>query len=135
MVLEIIAGIDFPDGLQKNQKLSNNVLTPTTKGERDELISRQQILDEKILTPEEFNFIESAVMRLFEYGQSVASDRGLILVDTKYEFGEDGDGNIILIDEVHTADLVDIGLHHHMMKDLIMVKSQKNMIRMLIEII
>ena len=97
-------GIDFPDGLQKNQKLSNNVLTPTTKGERDELISRQQILDEKILTPEEFNFIESAVMRLFEYGQSVASDRGLILVDTKYEFGRDSDGNIILIDEVHTAD-------------------------------
>ena len=97
-------GIEFPPGLQKNQKLSQNVLTPTTKGERDELISRQQILDEKILTEEEFNFIESAVMRLFEYGQSVASERGLILVDTKYEFGRDSSGNIILIDEVHTAD-------------------------------
>lgn len=97
-------GIEFPDGLRKNQKLSQNVLTPTTKGERDELISRQQILDEKILTEEEFNFIESAVMRLFEYGQSVASDRGLILVDTKYEFGRDSSGNIILIDEIHTAD-------------------------------
>lgn len=97
-------GIDFPDGLQKNQKLEQNVLTPTTKGERDELISRQQILDEKLLTEDEFTFIENAAMRLFSYGQSVATDRGLILVDTKYEFGRDSDGNIILIDEVHTAD-------------------------------
>ena len=68
------------------------------------LISRQQILDEKILTEEEFNFIESAVMRLFEYGQSVASDRGLILVDTKYEFGKNNNGDILLIDEIHTPD-------------------------------
>ena len=97
-------GLDFPDGLQKNQKLECNVLTPTTKGERDELISKQQILDEKILTEVEFSYIENAALKLFEYGQSVATDRGLILVDTKYEFGRDADGNIILIDEIHTAD-------------------------------
>jgi len=97
-------GHDFPDGLKKNQKLDTNLLTPTTKGERDELISRQQILDEKILTEDEFNYIESVVLRLFSYGQSVAHDRGLILVDTKYEFGKNSEGDIILIDEIHTCD-------------------------------
>ena len=63
------------------------------------MISRQQILDEKILTEEEFNLLK-VCYETFEYGQSVANDRGLILVDTKYEFGRDSNGNIILIDEV-----------------------------------
>ena len=97
-------GINFPDGLVKNQRLSTPVLTPTTKDEHDEPLSCQDILDRNILTNSELDFIKEKALLLFSFGQKTASKKGLILVDTKYEFGYDLDGNIILIDEVHTCD-------------------------------
>lgn len=97
-------GIDFPDGLEKNKPLPELVITPTTKGEVDELISREQILERGIVSEEELFFIYTKALELFRYGQEVAEARGLILVDTKYEFGYDPEGNIILIDELHTCD-------------------------------
>lgn len=97
-------GIDFPDGLVKNQKLKEPVLTPTTKGEVDELISYNEILKRKIVNKTELDFIYRKSLELFEYGTEYLQEKGLILVDTKYEFGRDVDGNIILIDEIHTCD-------------------------------
>ena len=97
-------GVDFPDGLKKNQKLEAPVLTPTTKGEVDELISYDEILSRNIVTREELDFIYSKAQELFSFGTSVVAKKGLILVDTKYEFGRDVNGNIILIDEIHTCD-------------------------------
>lgn len=98
-------GITFPDGLVKNQKLDKNVLTPTTKSdEGDELIAPADIVDRGLLTQEEWDTCSKAAMKLFEFGQIVASQHGLILVDTKYEFGRSADGVICLIDEVHTPD-------------------------------
>ena len=97
-------GIEFPDGLEKNKPLPELVITPTTKGEVDELISREEILERGIVSEEELFFIYTKALELFRYGQEVAETRGLILVDTKYEFGYDPEGNIILIDELHTCD-------------------------------
>lgn len=97
-------GIDFPDGLEKNRPLSNLVITPTTKGEVDELISRDEIIERGIVNEKELYYIYEKAFELFRYGQMVADERELILVDTKYEFGYDMDGNIILIDEIHTCD-------------------------------
>lgn len=98
-------GIDFPDGLKKNQKLDKPVLTPTTKSdEHDELISANEIVNRGILTQDEFNFISEKAINLYTFGQQEAAKRGLILVDTKYEFGYDTSGNILLIDEIHTCD-------------------------------
>ena len=97
-------GLEFESGYVKNQKLPEPVITPTTKGERDELISKQQILDEGIVTVEQLHFIYEKAQELFDFGTYEADKRGLILVDTKYEFGLDKNGNIILIDEIHTCD-------------------------------
>ena len=97
-------GISFPDGLRKNQRLDTPVLTPTTKDEHDEPLSCEDIVSRGILSQEDLDFIKGKAMELFTYGQQVSEERGLILVDTKYEFGRDSDGNIILIDEVHTCD-------------------------------
>lgn len=100
----IYCGESFPDGLVKNQKLAAPVLTPTTKDEHDEPLSCQDILDRGVLNSEEMNKIRSTVFQLFAFGQKEAAERGLILVDTKYEFGYDKNGDIVLIDEVHTCD-------------------------------
>ena len=97
-------GLEFPAGLIKNQKLSKPVLTPTTKGERDELISAEQILAENIVSKKQLDYIYETAQKLFDYGSYIANKNGLILVDTKYEFGFDTNGKIILIDEIHTCD-------------------------------
>ena len=97
-------GETFPDGLIKNQRLEEAVLTPTTKDEHDEPISCQEIVDKNILSQTDLDYIKQKSLELFRYGQEVADRQGLILVDTKYEFGRDQDGNILLIDEVHTCD-------------------------------
>jgi phosphoribosylaminoimidazole-succinocarboxamide synthase len=94
----------LPRGLHKNQKLETPLVTPTTKGATDELISREEIIKRGILTEEQWNQCKEYALKLFNFGTDVASQNGLILVDTKYEFGFDGNGNIILIDEIHTAD-------------------------------
>ena len=92
------------DGYVKNQKLPKNIVTPTTKGVVDIPISGKEIVEQNIVSREEWDFMEKTALRIFEYGQRVAASKGLILVDTKYEFGYDENGEIILIDEVHTCD-------------------------------
>jgi len=96
-------GILFRDGYQKNQKLDSIILTPTTKGLSDSPITETNIIQQHYLTQEEFDFIKLKSFELFRYGQMEADKRGLILVDTKYEFGR-LDDKIILIDEIHTCD-------------------------------
>merc|ERR1711991_1242136 len=80
------------------------IITPTTKGKIDKPISKQEIINEGYLNESECNFIFKKALELFNYGQSIASKAGFILVDTKYEFGRDCEGNIILMDELHTCD-------------------------------
>ena len=95
--------IDFPDGMKQHQKLDKPILTPTTKDEDDLPITPAEILEQKLLTPDEWDYISSTALRLFEYGSKISDNMGLCLVDTKYEFGW-VDGKIILIDEIHTCD-------------------------------
>ena len=96
-------GITFRDGYRKNEKLDSIILTPTTKGERDYPITPDQIVEKEYLTINEYKYIKQKSLELFQFGQMVASTKGLILVDTKYEFGII-DGEIILVDELHTCD-------------------------------
>tara|TARA_Y100000389_G_C17447466_1_gene512509 strand:- start:991 stop:1824 length:834 start_codon:yes stop_codon:yes gene_type:complete len=100
----LYCGIEFPDGLVKNQKLTTPVVTPTTKSDNDEPISKKDIIEQNILTSDECDFIYTKALQLFKYGQEIADKAGFILVDTKYEFGKTVDGEIILIDEIHTCD-------------------------------
>ena len=97
-------GVKLEENYVKNQKLSAPVITPTTKGEKDELISPTQIVEQGYMTQEVWDVIADTAMKLFEFGVAEAAKKGLILVDTKYEFGYDSDGNLTLIDEVHTCD-------------------------------
>ncbi len=98
-------GHELPEGLRKNDKLRENIVTPTTKEARhDRPITAAGIVAEGWLTAEEWEFASAKSLELFAYGQKVAAERGLILVDTKYEFGATDDGGIILIDEIHTPD-------------------------------
>ena len=98
-------GHALPEGMVKNQKLEKNLLTPTTKEEaHDRPISEEDIIKEGWMTREDFEVCGKAAMAVFALGQQIAAERGLILVDTKYEFGKDDAGNILLIDEVHTPD-------------------------------
>lgn len=101
-----IYGLDFPEGLRKNQRLPEPVLTPTTKaesGEHDERLTREEILADGQLPPAVYEAMESATRQLFARGQEIAAQQGIILVDTKYEFG-DVAGQLTLIDEIHTPD-------------------------------
>ncbi len=101
-----IYGLRFRDGLRKNEILPEPVITPTTKahgGGHDEKITRAEILSRGIVPPAVYAAMEDATRRLFARGQAVAAERGLILVDTKYEFG-DVDGTLTLVDEIHTVD-------------------------------
>lgn len=98
-------GHNLPDGMVKNQKLVANLLTPTTKEEEhDRPISELDIVREGWMSKEDLDICAKSALAVFELGQKIAAERGLILVDTKYEFGKDDDGNILLIDEVHTPD-------------------------------
>lgn len=99
-------GISLPDGLQKNDKLPHPIITPTTKaeqGQHDEKLMRQEILDNGLVSPELWGEIEETAVSLFQRGQEIAAQAGLILVDTKYEMGL-VDGKLTLIDEIHTPD-------------------------------
>ncbi|KAJ4701408.1 Phosphoribosylaminoimidazole-succinocarboxamide synthase chloroplastic [Melia azedarach] len=98
-------GNALPDSLVKNQKLHANILTPTTKAEdHDVPVTPDEIIKLGLMTEAEFDEASRKALSLFEYGQRVALEHGLILVDTKYEFGKSSDGSILLIDEVHTPD-------------------------------
>jgi phosphoribosylaminoimidazole-succinocarboxamide synthase len=98
-------GHALPDGMVKNQRLARTLLTPTTKEEHhDRPISLAEIVKEKWMTQQDLDVCAAAALQVFKLGQEVARRNGLILVDTKYEFGKDPHGNILLIDEVHTPD-------------------------------
>jgi len=103
----VFCGHRLPDGLVKNQRLPAPILTPTTKapkGEHDVSGSREEILATGQVTAEDFDAAAAIAMRLFARGQELCAARGLILVDTKYEFGRAKDGKILVIDEIHTPD-------------------------------
>ena len=98
-------GIDLPEGLRKNQKLWENLITPTTKSDvHDELISPEEVVRRGLMTQADWDYCSAKAKELFAFGQKVADEHGLILVDTKYEFGKDEEGTIRLIDEIHTPD-------------------------------
>ncbi len=101
-----ISGVPVPDGMRENEKFPTPIITPTTKaaiGDHDEDISKEEILKQGLATPEEYALLEKYSLALFERGTEIAAERGLILVDTKYEFGK-RDGKIYLMDEIHTPD-------------------------------
>ncbi|NLI72624.1 MAG: phosphoribosylaminoimidazolesuccinocarboxamide synthase [Bacteroidales bacterium] len=101
-----ICGVKIPDGMRENEKFSVPIITPTTKAEQglhDEDISKEEILKQGLATPEEYELLEKYTLELFQRGTEMAAKRGLILVDTKYEFGK-RDGKIYLMDEIHTPD-------------------------------
>ena len=97
-------GINFRDGYQKNEKLDEVILTPTTKGDVDEPITAQEIVKRKIMSQEQWDEIAEKTLRIFKWGQEVAAKRGLILVDSKLEWGISADGELLLVDEVFTCD-------------------------------
>tara|TARA_B100000575_G_scaffold45387_2_gene32591 strand:- start:904 stop:2346 length:1443 start_codon:yes stop_codon:yes gene_type:complete len=99
-----VYGVELPSNLKKNQKLENPIITPTTKGDVDIPLSGEKIVNDGYLEESQWNFIKEKAIELFTFGSNVANSKGLILVDTKYEFGIDNKGNIILIDECHTCD-------------------------------
>ncbi|MHB9140517.1 MAG: phosphoribosylaminoimidazolesuccinocarboxamide synthase [Paludibacter sp.] len=101
-----ICGVKIPDGMRENQRFETPIITPTTKaelGRHDEDISKEEILKQGLVSAEEYEMLEKYTMALFMRGTEIAEARGLILVDTKYEFGN-RDGKIYLIDEIHTPD-------------------------------
>lgn len=102
-----LCGISMPDGMKENEAFGAPIITPTTKaanGSHDEDISREEILEQGIVSEEDFNELEYYTKQLFLRGSEMATDNGLILVDTKYEFGKTKEGKIVLIDEIHTPD-------------------------------
>ena len=101
-----ICGVKIPDGMRENEKFPTPIITPTTKAEyglHDEDISKEEILKQGLVSPEDYALLERYTMALFLRGSEIAAKRGLILVDTKYEFGK-REGKIYLIDEIHTPD-------------------------------
>ena len=104
----VMYGVTFPEGLRKNQKLPNTILTPTTKGmtgEHDEMTTPAEIIETGLLTQAQWDKLAALSLAIFSKGREIAAANGLILVDTKYEFGIDPDtGQITLADEIHTPD-------------------------------
>jgi len=103
----VLYGIEFPDGLVKNQKLPETIITPTTKavqGEHDAPITAEGIVEKGLLTQAQWDEVAAKSLALFARGREIAAENGLILVDTKYEFGLDENGVMTLADEVHTPD-------------------------------
>jgi phosphoribosylaminoimidazole-succinocarboxamide synthase len=97
----------MPEGMQENDKFPQPIITPATKaehGDHDEDISRENILKRGIVSRSDYEVLEKYTRALFQRGTEIAADRGLILVDTKYEFGKTKEGKIVLIDEIHTPD-------------------------------
>lgn len=102
-----LCGVEMPDGMKENDKFPKPIITPATKaemGDHDEDISKEAILERGIVSKADYEVLERYTYSLFERGSEIAAERGLILVDTKYEFGKTKDGKIVLIDEIHTPD-------------------------------
>jgi phosphoribosylaminoimidazole-succinocarboxamide synthase len=100
-----LCGVRLPDGMQENEKFPHPIITPTTKAEtgHDENISKEEIIAQGIVSKEDYEQMEQYTYKLFAAGTAIAASKGLILVDTKYEFGK-RDGKVYLIDEIHTPD-------------------------------
>jgi len=101
-----ICGVPMPEGMKENDKFPHPIITPTTKATvgHDEDISREEIISQGLVSEEDYSYLEKKTLALFESGTEYAKNKGLILVDTKYEFGKSKDGEILLIDEIHTPD-------------------------------
>ena len=103
----MLCGVPMPEGLKENDAFPTPIITPATKaemGDHDEDISREDILARGIVSKDDYEILEKYTYALFERGTALAAQRGLILVDTKYEFGKTASGEIVLIDEIHTPD-------------------------------
>jgi len=103
----MLCGVPMPEGMKENDKFPRPIITPATKaemGDHDEDISKGDILKQGIVSKEDYEILEKYTYALFARGTEIAAKRGLILVDTKYEFGKTKDGEIVLIDEIHTPD-------------------------------
>lgn len=103
----MLCGVEMPSGMKENDKFPEPIITPATKaeqGDHDEDISKEEILKRAIVSKEDYEILEKYTRDLFKRGTEIAAKRGLILVDTKYEFGKNADGKIVLIDEIHTPD-------------------------------
>lgn len=101
----VLCGVQLPEGMKENQKFPSPIITPTTKADEghDENISKEEIIAQGLVSKEEYEQLEKYTYALFQRGTEIAAEKGLILVDTKYEFGKK-DGKIYLIDEIHTPD-------------------------------
>lgn len=102
-----IYGYDFPEGLHKNAALPEPIITPTTKGGatgHDERLTCAEVVEKRFLDKQTWDQVQAAALAVFKHGEEVARRAGMILVDTKYEFGRAADGSVVLIDEVHTPD-------------------------------
>ncbi|MDY8137912.1 phosphoribosylaminoimidazolesuccinocarboxamide synthase [Aquimarina sp. 2201CG5-10] len=103
----MLCGVPMPEGMKENDRFPEPIITPATKaekGDHDEDISREDILAKGIVSEEDYLVLEDYTRKLFQRGTEIAAEQGLILVDTKYEFGKTKDGKIVLIDEIHTPD-------------------------------
>ncbi len=103
----LLCGVAMPEGMKENDAFPEPIITPATKadqGDHDEDISEEQILEKGIVSEEDYNQLKDYTNKLFSRGTTMVAKQGLLLVDTKYEFGKDTDGNIVLIDEIHTPD-------------------------------
>ena len=103
----VLCGVAMPEGMRENDQFPNPIITPSTKadnGDHDEDITREAILSNGIVSEEDYLILEDYTRKLFQRGTEIAASRGLILVDTKYEFGKTKEGKILLIDEIHTPD-------------------------------
>ncbi|WP_445381994.1 phosphoribosylaminoimidazolesuccinocarboxamide synthase [Robiginitalea sp. IMCC43444] len=102
-----LCGVPMPDGMQENDPFPKPIITPATKaekGDHDEDISREAIIERGLVSEEDYTVLEDYTRKLFQRGSELAAEKGLLLVDTKYEFGKKPDGSIVLIDEIHTPD-------------------------------
>jgi len=103
----LLCGVEMPEGMKENDKFPTPIITPSTKaddGDHDEDITREEIISNGIVDKDEYELLEKYTQELFKRGSEIAAKRGLILVDTKYEFGKTKEGKIVLIDEIHTPD-------------------------------
>ena len=103
----VLCGVEMAEGMKENDKFPEPIITPSTKadnGDHDEDITREEILSKGIVSEADYTVLENYTRTLFKRGTEIAAKRGLILVDTKYEFGKTKDGKIVLIDEIHTPD-------------------------------
>ena len=103
----VLCGVEMPEEMKENDRFPEPIITPTTKadlGTHDEDISKEEILSQGIVSKEDYEVLEKYTRALFQKGTEIAASRGLILVDTKYEFGKTKEGKIVLIDEIHTPD-------------------------------